>query len=297
MMGFRRKPEEKGVRKSPLFLFTAQNSAINYFPLSMSSAMISRPPKQRIAAAFNLKASHYDANAVLQTRIIEKLLPIIGSRAEGMSRWADLGCGTGLLMRKLRKSAPPIRFIGMDIAPEPLRFLKEKADISLVQGDIDMLPFKKKSFDGIVVSSVLQWLDDPCMIMTKIAEMIRPGGHLVFSIFTSGSFAELFETRAFFGMNIPVICPDAGQIIRSFSDASLRIDLTEEISEKKYFPDAKTLLHSVGRIGGGATEGRRLSRAGIETFCAEYERRFRTGQGVPLTWRALVGACRKNIES
>jgi len=253
--------------------------------------VLSRPPKKRVANAFGLKASTYDAHAILQKQIVNRLVPKIVSCKTENDLWADLGCGTGLFSRALDDSSVKLRLIGMDLASGPLFVMK--GTVPVVQGDIESMPFKACTFDGVVISSVLQWLDDPLEGLKHIAEIIRPAGHVVFSVFVTGSFFELFETRARFQMNIPVTCCEPGLLFETFRTVSFEHIESEEVQETIYFPDALSLLKSVGKIGGTATEGKRLTRSELGQFCEQYEAQYRTNLGVPLTWRTLIGVCKK----
>ena len=261
----------------------------------ISPAPIQRPSKRRIAHAFGLKASTYETHAVMQAHLISLLLPLISSCATNEGLWADLGCGTGLLERV--DGAPAARRFGLDLAFEPLLFMRRAARhaVPAVQADIEALPFKPGALEGVTIASVLQWLSDPVGALRRISAILIPDGRLVFSAFVSGSFFELFETLAAFGLQAPVVCPTPERLTEDLSSAGFAVTRSDIVQQTIFFPDARTALKSLSGMGAAAREGKRMTRRELERFCADYERRFRSSRGAALTYRAMIGICRKEV--
>jgi malonyl-ACP O-methyltransferase BioC len=256
--------------------------------------MVITPEKKRIATTFGLKASTYDANAPFQARLLRLLLPSIESVATKDGRWIDLGCGTGLL-KALDRDGIIGCYTGLDIAFNPLTVLQKKpiSRVSLIQGDIDHLPMKPGSFEGAVAASSLQWLDDLAAVLSEIASVLSENGHLAFSMFIDGAFAELFKTRSKFGLPQSIFCPGPDRLKELVTRAGFDFVNSETIEEKHFFPDALAVLRSISRMGGSATNGRKLTRRELEEFCRYYTDTFDNQNGVPLTYRAMVGLCKK----
>ena len=59
----------------------------------------------------------------------------------------------------------------------------------------------------------------------------------------------------------------------------------------------RLLLKNISATGGTATAGPLLNRKSLAEFCRTYENCFRNGNGVPLTYRAIVGVSRKRPQS
>ena len=51
--------------------------------------------------------------------------------------------------------------------------------IDLRQGDIHAPPFRRASFDLVVVHQVLHYLDDPARALREAARLVAPGGRLL----------------------------------------------------------------------------------------------------------------------
>jgi ubiquinone/menaquinone biosynthesis C-methylase UbiE len=260
---------------------------------TISTTPFPRLTKRRIARTFGLKAKTYESHAVMQTEIISRLLPKIIAYSTKRGLWADLGCGTGILERSL--GASPIRIMALDLAFEPLVVMRRAAQFAIpaVQADIQAIPFKPGVFEGAIIASVLQWLSDPLEALRQISRLLIIERYLIFGAFTKGSFFELFETLAGFGMQPPVNCPASEHLTKEYLTAGFNLVEHEIIERTLFFKDARTILKSISGMGATAREGPLLTRHNLERFCSGYEHRFRTSRGVPLTYRAMIGVCRK----
>jgi malonyl-CoA O-methyltransferase len=254
------------------------------------------PPRQRIARAFGRKAATYDGHAEVQGELIALLAARLAAFGLSGGRWADLGCGTGIFAEACKKNGFCGRIVGVDISFEQLVIYNKKRTgfSSMIQADIDRLPFKNATFDGAVTASTLQWITNMPDSLKNIAAVLKESGLLAFSVFVQGSFHELFSIQQQFGIPAPVRCPKTAEFISALESAGF-IGLDFETTEKTAIaPTAAMVLKSISAIGGTATAAvRLLNRKEIAEFCRIYETAFNTGSGVPLTYRAIVGVCRK----
>lgn len=247
------------------------------------------PAKKRISNTFGLKAAQYDHYAQVQKRYQNILSDqILLSSPKGV--WADLGCGTGRLLSNLKKAVPSLTLFGIDIALESLRFQKQNtASIRVVLGDVEKLPLKNSSFDGVVISSVLQWIYDLEPFFGQISNILKKNGTLYFSIFTDGSFKELSDARHSMGIPDPISLPKFVQITESLKKSSFKnISLTED-EEIVYYPSARELLKSLSAIGSTAIAEKPMTRSQLHAFCQILDKNYCTGKGVPLTYRSVLG--------
>jgi malonyl-CoA O-methyltransferase len=252
------------------------------------------PSKKRIARAFGLKARRYDCHAAIQTALIKRLVKKYSPRICTGTIWADLGCGTGIFGKECGSAGLAPDIVGLDIALEPLLVMeKTRKQIMAVQADIEAPPFKEESFDGAIIASVLQWLADPQTVLRRTAPILKPGGYLLFAGFVRGSFAELFATRASFGLPVSANCPEPRTLLRQITSAGFALPDQEILQDTLYFPSASALLKSISTFGGTAAAGQRLGRQELAAFCRSYEQQHKAASGIPLTWRAMISACKK----
>ncbi|WP_067830430.1 class I SAM-dependent methyltransferase [Nocardia inohanensis] len=88
----------------------------------------------------------------------------------------DIGCGEGMLARRLH--AEGHRVTGIDLDEHGIELAREQSpddEITYLRGDFLTYPFETESFDGIVSVATLHHLDATAAL-SRIRELLRPGG-------------------------------------------------------------------------------------------------------------------------
>ena len=148
-----------------------------------------RPEKHRIRSAFDRAAASYDAAAVLQRAVCDRLLALRPEAETETPHILDAGCGTGYGARLLRERWPQARISAADFAASMAA--KTAADgIDCVLADIEALPFRPACFDGYWSSLTVQWCDSQ-RVLAEAARVLMPGGWLALSTLGEGTYAEL----------------------------------------------------------------------------------------------------------
>jgi ubiquinone/menaquinone biosynthesis C-methylase UbiE len=97
----------------------------------------------------------------------------------------DLGCGTGELAAAI--AAAGMRASGCDISPEMLH----RAAAADPTGTVDWvlldpgwrsLPFESATFNAVVASSVLEYVNDPMAVLRECCRVLQPGGILLCTV-------------------------------------------------------------------------------------------------------------------
>jgi 2-polyprenyl-6-hydroxyphenyl methylase/3-demethylubiquinone-9 3-methyltransferase len=109
------------------------------------------------------------------------------------TQWLDAGCGTGTLTRFLAEKGCSVT--GLDAAPKMIEMarlrtrehpLRDAMQFSVAGqddvGTIERLSNAMGSLDGILCSSVLEYLPDPEQILKEFARVLKPGGILLISV-------------------------------------------------------------------------------------------------------------------
>lgn len=89
---------------------------------------------------------------------------------------ADLGAGTGLFTRALRRRAPDVIAIEPDDRMRAVLTVRSP-DVRAVAGRGEAIPLPDASVDGVFVSSAWHWLDRD-LAVPEIARVLRDGGRL-----------------------------------------------------------------------------------------------------------------------
>ena len=103
--------------------------------------------------------------------------------AEPFARGSDIlemGCGTGLIMRRLAPLAHSAK--GIDISEGMIQLAQERGlDVQL--GSVTDLPFEDEQFDLVYSFKVLAHVPDIGKALTEAARVTRPGGHMLLEFY------------------------------------------------------------------------------------------------------------------
>ena len=149
------------------------------------AARILEERKQTTKRFFNAIAPEWD---LLKLEILGDL-DLNGAISETMGRCevvADLGCGTGDLLLRLKESADSA--IGVDSSARMLdearkRFTEEAGAVELRLGELEHLPLSDGEADCAVLSMALHHIDEPASAVAEVARVLRPGGRLIIAEF------------------------------------------------------------------------------------------------------------------
>jgi SAM-dependent methyltransferase len=120
----------------------------------------------------------------------------------------DLGCGSGELACAL--AAAGMRTAGCDISAEMLAraaATDQTRTVKLIQLDPAWrrLPLQSRSFDAVVASSVLEYVDQPMTVLRECRRVLRPGGTLLCTVPDPLHPVRLLESLAALAVQVPSI--------------------------------------------------------------------------------------------
>lgn len=106
--------------------------------------------------------------------VIRELLPT----AEGL--WLDAGCGTGTISRWMVSNygcaVEAVDGSSAMVADAVRRGTKAQT------GSVEHLPYATDSLDGIICSSVLEYVSDPGLVLREFHRVLKPQGLLLISV-------------------------------------------------------------------------------------------------------------------
>lgn len=265
-----------------------------------------------VRRAFDHAAASYDAHAVLQREVGERLLERLDFMALQPARVLDVGCGTGHGLTALRQRYAEAQLCALDIAPAMLvnarRHLPQAGAVErafarlrgrsspstgFVCGDMGRLPLARNSVDLVWSSLALQWAHDPEATLGDIHRVLAPGGLLIFSTFGPDTLKEL---RAAFAsiddaphVNRFVDLHDLGDMLvhQGYSNPVMEMDMLTLT-----YADLRTLMRDLKGIGAhNAAAARRRGLLGKSAW-ARLEQAYetqRTAGRLPASFEVIYG--------
>lgn len=230
----------------------------------------------KVGRSFHQQAREYDRHVSVQKRVVNRLVSLVRSHATGHpTSILDVGCGTGQLLASLREEFPSAQLHGLDLAYNMLQCASERltSDAHFVNADAEYLPFRDRTFDLVVSTSTLQWLENLELFFEQARRVTQNGGLLCIAFFAGRTLCELRECfRDVIGQKIDSSTNYADRLHR-FMDrfeverALERIDFDQAtvISEIEtdYYANVNDLLRSIKRIGAGASAQESRHKGGL----------------------------------
>lgn len=235
---------------------------------------------RQVGRAFGRSATTYDAHAVLQREVADRLDAHLEFSKIKPARMLDIGCGTGYFTRLLHKRFPRANLTAVDIAHGMLLAARGKqprrmpwvGKTGYALCDAARLPFADGSFDLVASSLAMQWVKEPERMLSEMRRVLAPGGLMLLSTFGRRTLGELRQSLAGFaneyaGLVLPF--PD----VTSLGDALMRLPLELPVTDTDLFtltyPEPMALIRELKGLGASSSAirnrpsglyGRRLLR-------------------------------------
>ena len=115
----------------------------------------------------------------------------------------DVGCGIGVstfpLLEKVGRTG---KVMGLDISPDLISQALEMAvkvgvsNISFMVGNAEQLDFPDNTFDSVMSNFVLRQVNDKVKALQEMKRVLKPGGHLGFTLSGSDHYKEFRSMAA-----------------------------------------------------------------------------------------------------
>lgn len=265
--------------------------------------VISGVDKRLVRLAFERAASSYDAHAVLQREIADRMMARLDYIKHQPKILLDAGAGTGFGTRGLRSRYPQATVIALDLAAAMLKRanppqnlwqrMRRSSNLHSVCGDIEALPLKTSSVDMIWSSLALQWCNDLNISFAELYRVLAPGGLLMFATFGPDTLNQLRSAFAavddYTHVNHFVDMHDIGDVL-------VHAGFNAPVMDMEYitltYTDLKAMLRELKAIGAhNVTDGRNHGLTGRERWRkleAAFEQ-FRTNGRLPATYEVIYG--------
>ena len=165
---------------------------------------IAKIDRQAMRAAFEKAALLYDAAAVLQLEVANRLVERMNYMSMKPQSILDAGGGTGFISQLLAERFPKAKITGLDLAFNMLKVSKKKRSFkqrwnrqfNYVNAEVENLPFADASLELVISGLTLQWCQDLPKVFKEFKRVLAPGGLLLFSTFGPDTLKELRQSWA-----------------------------------------------------------------------------------------------------
>jgi 2-polyprenyl-3-methyl-5-hydroxy-6-metoxy-1,4-benzoquinol methylase len=166
-----------------------------------------------------LASSRYVRERAFYNLVSDLLLP----RAPGVARAMDVGCGAGHLMAKLQRAGWTVEGIEWD--PEAAAVARRNSRCRVYDGDFRSVKLPLASYHLIVLSHVLEHLDDPLSALTRIRDLLMPDGRVVLFYPNPESLGARLFGGAWFPWEVPrhLVLPTAEALSDKAGEVGLRL--------------------------------------------------------------------------
>lgn len=134
---------------------------------------------------YDKEADRYDALRGGEPRAAAAARAVLGLVPRQTRELLDVGCGTGIVTRRLASAREGMRVTGVDLAPGMLRRAAARLPGAVVRADSRRLPFRHGRFDAVTSVWLLHLLagdDDVRAVVGECARLLRPGGVYVTTV-------------------------------------------------------------------------------------------------------------------
>ncbi len=265
-----------------------------------------------VRRAFDHAAASYDAHAVLQREVCDRLLSRLDFMTLQPGRVLDVGTGTGYGLAHLRERYQHADLVALDISPAMLKAARARlpehtwAQRALARmatrrlpshhavcADMDRLPLATGSIDLVWSSLAVQWAHDLEATLKGFHDVLAPGGLLMFATFGPDTLKELRQAFAAVDdaphVNTFIDLHDIGDMLIHAGFASPVMEM--EMLTLTY-ADLKSLMRDLKGIGAhNAAAARKrglLGKTAWSQLEQAYEVHRRDGR-LPATFEVIYG--------
>lgn len=132
-------------------------------------------------------------------RCSRDLDPLLRRRA----RILEVGCGTGSLLAALRERGHEV--VGLDLSSRFCDFARRTYGVEVIEADLLDVALLPASFDAVVAMGTVSNLGDFAACLSRIRELLRPGGVFIFNYPDADSILVKLVYRHRFWMFTPSI--------------------------------------------------------------------------------------------
>lgn len=144
-----------------------------------------RPTRTKMSDYYPSDYQQY-THALDEEKLIARLSRRYGLRKRGQviirqvqqGSILDVGCATGDFLSIMREF-PGWDVFGIEPTHSALQYARQKVELPVVEGALNVAPFADQSFDAITMWDVLEHVYNPRQVLQNVERLLKPGGVFV----------------------------------------------------------------------------------------------------------------------
>lgn len=253
----------------------------------MEPASVNQIDKKLVEESFRASGPTYEEKAVVQKVISRQLVTYLGASARRtFNKAIEIGCCTGYLTEFLCHRFGVKEIYVNDLVSDFCYQTCQRLQVSdctlnplALPGDIEAIELPL-GVDLVVSSSTLQWMNDLTGLLDRIHASLNKDGYIAFSIFGNGTMKEIGELS---GRGLQY---RSRKYLQKILMARFNLELFTTEVQTLHFPSVRAILRHIQQTGVGGVGKARWTRSKLEKFEMDYQDRFGSEKGLPVSYRS-----------
>ncbi len=237
--------------------------------------------KKTLETSFDKGSKNYNEQALIQNLAAKELCKIAAPFLSDNLQVLDLGSGTGFISQNLL--GKNLKIFEVDLALKMLQ--KNPQKTFKIQADFENLPFKKSSFDLVISSFSLQWLNDFEKSFCQFFDLLKSNGKFIFCLPVEPSLDELKAANIFQFNQLPKVF----ELKKALEKCGFKQIFFNEKIFKQNFSNGVLAIKSLKKIGANQIGSNRqtINKTKLKNFNDFCLKNFcGKNKNLAISWRA-----------
>lgn len=215
---------------------------------------------------FKKSLDKYEENALVQSIMAEKLIESLP--LTDFQNVLELGCGTGLLTKKLVNHINYKKYYANDIVEKSKIYLdKVLKDYTFLAGNAQRLQVNCR-FNLIISNAMFQWFSNLEKVLEYYKSLLAKDGIIAFSTFSPENYKEIKELT---GLALEYKTVDE---IVEILDKNYELKTIENFDYTMHFNNPLEVLAHMKHTGVNALTTKHLGIKEVKAFCDKYKNTY-----------------------
>lgn len=215
---------------------------------------------------FEKSLDKYDENAIVQKFLAEKLTQDTALLKKEFGNILELGSGTGLLTKEVKKSLKFTSYTANDLSEKSKKYIdKILKNYTFISGNAQKIK-TGKTYDLIISNAMFQWFSNLDEVLSKYKNFLNKEGILAFTTFLPDNFPELKEIT---GLSLRY---KSREELEELLNKNYKILTSKTFSQTLSFNSPLELLYHMKNTGVNSLNSTAWTFADVKNFCREYSK-------------------------